>query len=67
MFGCYFCNEAHPNYSAKEGIIESEGEYVMKIETYEWNDYYDEFVSALTIVKFCPMCGRELRGGKHED
>ena len=57
---CYFCDENHEEYDYDNCIYKEHMNYIMSLETIEWNDYYDCFNCITTEVNYCPMCGRKL-------
>ncbi len=36
------------------------GEWYLDIETSEWDDYIDGFVTQREYINYCPWCGRKL-------
>lgn len=39
---------------------DNNGDWYIDVETYEWDDYEDDWVHQNVHVKYCPYCGREL-------
>lgn len=57
------------NYKKEENMTEccvedvfkdSKGRWVLRVETYEWDDYNDGFICRYVHIKYCPFCGRKL-------
>lgn len=39
-------------------------EWYEDIETFEWDDYDDEYVHQKNYINYCPYCGRKLAENK---
>lgn len=39
-------------------------EWYEDIETFEWDDYDDEYVHQKNYINYCPYCGRKLTENK---
>lgn len=40
---------------------DSEGNFFIKIETLDWDDYYDQYkIVYFGGIKYCPFCGKKL-------
>lgn len=56
--GCEYCDE---NSACCEVIYdEREHDYKLQIQTCEWSDHDDEFITIELSIKYCPYCGRKL-------
>ena len=57
------CNCCNPNSPDNRIYLDSVmNEYYLNIETYEWDEYEDEFVHHREYINNCPWCGRFLKG-----
>lgn len=55
------CNCCDSNSSDNRICFDSLiNEYFLDIETYEWDEYDDEFVHHREYINYCPYCGRKL-------
>lgn len=56
---CSYCDPNSPNNRIYLDSVMNE--YYLDIETYEWDEYDDEFVHHREYINNCPWCGRFLR------
>lgn len=35
-------------------------EWYLDVETFEWDDYDDEYIHQKVYINYCPYCGRKL-------
>lgn len=56
---CSYCDSNSPNNRIYLDSVMNE--YYLDIETYEWDEYDDEFVHHREYINNCPWCGRFLR------
>lgn len=50
---CELCNN-------KTYDMELNGDKLI-IQTSQWDDYYDDFITKEFEINYCPMCGRKLK------
>lgn len=60
--GCYLCDNNNKDYEWYGNCIykNDDGENVLSLITYNWDDSEDDFLSLTLCVDFCPNCGRKL-------
>lgn len=54
--GCHECNLD----GDKIVFNDTTKKYELAVETYEWSEYYDSYVTEYVEINFCPFCGRKL-------
>lgn len=53
---CNYCNEN--SYECE--IFRGGNGYYLDVETFTWDDYYDENIHIRVDINYCPYCGRKL-------
>ena len=53
---CNYCDE--DSYECE--VFRGDNGYYLDVETFEWDDYYDENVHIRLDINYCPYCGRKL-------
>ena len=56
---CNRCDYDSPDNKIYIDLLTNE--YYLNIETYEWDEYNDDFVHQREYIAYCPYCGRKLR------
>ncbi len=55
---CEYCN---PKSNECEVYFEPlTHEHFIDVKTFEWDYYYDDYVSQRVYISYCPWCGRKL-------
>ena len=55
---CEFCDyDSVCNEIYQDGLT---GDYYLDIETFEWDEYDDDYIHQRLYINYCPYCGRRL-------
>lgn len=56
---CEYCD--YDSTYNKIHVDPLDNRYYLDVQTYEWDNYDDDFVHMQIYINYCPYCGRKLK------